>query len=216
MQEVWRADDPYDVIVGTFDIQQAIGIALRAFPTLLDVEEQKISFAVSPEADMAYRGPLISILDDAWDALAESMATRPRTMLVGVRETPQDAQRRGLSIIVYDGDDGGKTDHVPLSGAGIAHERLPMKIYGGLALAVLVVALGLIFWINHRSKLRGSQSLYTAVQSSDIELEQQVPPYTAVPSSDVELGRRATTQDDQGLTDKHQVDGRSSHKHQDE
>lgn len=65
-------------------------IARRAFPTLRDVSENKIDFAIAPRKDMR-GGPLISILDDAWAGMA---TWAPETMLVSVKEFPEDKARR--------------------------------------------------------------------------------------------------------------------------
>jgi hypothetical protein len=67
-----------------------VDIVRRAFPTLRDVLENKIDFAISPRKDM-YGGPLISILDDAWAGMA---TWPPETMLVSVKEFPEDKARR--------------------------------------------------------------------------------------------------------------------------
>jgi hypothetical protein len=72
------------------NVQQAVDIARRAFPTLRDVSETKIDFAIAPRKDMR-GGPLISILDDAWAGMA---TWAPETMLVSVKESPEDKTRR--------------------------------------------------------------------------------------------------------------------------
>jgi hypothetical protein len=83
-----RASRSFDLHFG--NVQQAVDIARRAFPTLRDVSEDKIDFAISPRKDM-YGGPLISILDDAWAGMA---TWPPETLLVSVKESPDDKARR--------------------------------------------------------------------------------------------------------------------------
>jgi hypothetical protein len=66
-----------------------VNIARAAFPTLRDILENKIDFAIAPRKDM-WGGPLISILDDAWAGMA---TWAPETMLVSVKEFPEDKAR---------------------------------------------------------------------------------------------------------------------------
>ena len=72
-------------------LQIALEITRRAFPTLCHVPDHKINFEVAPGPDMALSGPCITILDDAWEAMVTSPA---RAMLVSVRESPDEADRR--------------------------------------------------------------------------------------------------------------------------
>lgn len=70
--------------------QAAVELTRRAFPSLCNVPDQKIVFEVAPDKDMGSFGPNITILDDAWEAMATSPA---RAMLVSVKESHEDVEK---------------------------------------------------------------------------------------------------------------------------
>jgi hypothetical protein len=75
--------------------QAAVELTRRAFPSLCNIPDQKITFEVAPDKDMEPFGPDIIILDDAWEAMATSPA---RPMLVSVRETHEETEKRGSNL----------------------------------------------------------------------------------------------------------------------
>ncbi|KAG7562934.1 hypothetical protein FFLO_01624 [Filobasidium floriforme] len=160
--------------------QQAVEIALRAFPTLHDVPENKIDFAIAPRKTMR-GGPLISILDDAWAGMA---TWTPETIMLSVKESPGDKARRECHTDTK--YDQGRELTLVMLRAGLKHKKeseltMPWMTIGCIVLGIVGIILFCV-WSSPDKK----------------------PSYTAVQSSDIEPGLRTTTPDYTSRSDVHQ------------
>lgn len=143
----------------------------RAFPTLRDIPDYKIEFAVLPRKGMSPNGPLISILDDAWGAMVTSA---PEAMLVSVRESPEELSRRES---LSDRRRGVRADLIHVFRIGNWHEWMQTLAVIAFGVGVPALVITTLWWC-------------------DSMRYHQKPSYTAVQNSDIERGPQGTTQDD--------------------
>lgn len=66
-------------------------IAKEGFPSLQEVPDKQIRFAIRPRSDLNYDGPRLVIVDGAWASMPGSTA---RSIYVTVEESPEVLRQR--------------------------------------------------------------------------------------------------------------------------